>query len=133
MAGSVPGGRTLSFLSSSLEGSDLAAGGREGSCLFAACDQPFLGLGGGVATVRDVRGDIVRGARCVSLRDGRSSRRTLGTGIQGVSRALGSFEEAWRGARDGRWPAAARGFGIYKRIWQNIIKEAGLQIYAKAQ
>lgn len=108
MAGSVLGGRTLSFLSSSLEGSDQAAGGRKGSCLSAACDQPFLGVGGGVATVGGVGGDLVRGARCVALRAGRSSRRTLGSGLQGVSRALGSFEEAWGGARDGRWPSGRR-------------------------
>lgn len=127
MAGSVPGGPTLSFLSSSLEGSDEAAGGRKGSCLSAACDQPFLGLGGGCCNSRGVRGDIVRGARCVALRAGRSSRRMLGADIQGVSGALGSFEEAWSGARDGRWPAVARGFEIYQRIWQNIINETGLQ------
>lgn len=46
VAGSVPRGRAFSFLSNTLEGSNKAAGGREVSCLPAACDQPFLSLGG---------------------------------------------------------------------------------------
>lgn len=46
VTGSVPRGRAFSFLSNPLEVSNKAAGGREVSCLPAACDQPFLSLGG---------------------------------------------------------------------------------------
>lgn len=57
------------------------------------------------------RGHCASGPGC------RPPGRTLGAGSRGMSRALGSFEEARGGARDGRWPAAARGFGIHERIW----------------
>lgn len=96
MACSMPEGPGLSFLSSTFEGSTKAAGsrGREVSWLPAACDQPFLSLGRSVGAVGSIRGDIVSGAWCVTLPAGCPWRRTFEVSSQGVSRALGGFEEA---------------------------------------
>lgn len=95
MAGSVPG--VQHFLSSTLQGLDEAARGREGSRLPAACYQPFLSLGGGRNGL-SIRGDFARGACCVAL----PLDAPRGAGIRGVNRALESFEEARGGARDGQ-------------------------------
>lgn len=74
--------------SSTLEGPDVQPALTEGSRLPAACDQPFLSLGGGVGTVWGIRGDLARGVPPSGL-DAPG-----GAGSQGVIRALESFEEA---------------------------------------
>lgn len=120
MAGSLPGGRAFSFLSNTLEGSNTAAEGREVSCFPEACDRPFLSLRGSVGSVGSMQGDATLGARSVACPAERSWRRTFGAGSQGVSWALGSFEEAWGQCEGWIWD--------FQRTWQMIIDEAGLQV-----
>lgn len=61
----MPGGRAFPFLSNSLEGSDKAAGDREGQ--LPPRGQTFLSSEGSAGALGNIRGDVASGAWCVAF------------------------------------------------------------------